>query len=58
MRGTVIAEMVTAAGLVGVAAAQETTSLFLPYFAPGHPLLASIVDAVSCFNHSILSWPD
>ncbi|OBT51025.1 hypothetical protein VE04_08959, partial [Pseudogymnoascus sp. 24MN13] len=45
MRGTVIVEVVAAATFVYVVAAQETTSLFLPYFAPGHPLLASIVDA-------------
>ncbi|OBT86796.1 hypothetical protein VE02_04241 [Pseudogymnoascus sp. 03VT05] len=44
MRGTVIVEVVVSATLVIVVAAQETTSLFLPYFAPGHPLLASIVD--------------
>jgi hypothetical protein len=31
----------------GLCAAQETTSLFLPYFSPGHLLLASVVDAVS-----------
>ncbi|KFY57656.1 hypothetical protein V497_05378, partial [Pseudogymnoascus sp. VKM F-4516 (FW-969)] len=38
---------VTVAALLVVssAAAQETTSLFLPYFSPGHPLLASVVDA-------------
>ncbi|KFZ04374.1 hypothetical protein V502_10198, partial [Pseudogymnoascus sp. VKM F-4520 (FW-2644)] len=46
MHGTVVVEVVAAAAtLLGVVAAQETTSLFLPYFSPGHPLLASIVDA-------------
>ncbi|OBT74399.1 hypothetical protein VF21_06813 [Pseudogymnoascus sp. 05NY08] len=44
MRGTVIVEVLASATPLGVIAAQVTTSLFLPYFAPGHPLLASIVD--------------
>ena len=43
----VMIEVVASATLIGVVAAQETTSLFLPYFAPGHPLLASVVDTVS-----------
>lgn len=56
MRGTVVAEVVATATLVGVVAAQETTSLFLPYFSPGHPLLASVVDAVG-FISAIQSSP-
>ncbi|KFY82300.1 hypothetical protein V500_10644 [Pseudogymnoascus sp. VKM F-4518 (FW-2643)] len=45
MRGMVVIEVVATATLIGIVAAQETTSLFLPYFSPGHRLLASIVDA-------------
>lgn len=46
MRNSVVLELLVAAAL-DVVAAQETTSLFLPYFSPGHTLLASVVDAVS-----------
>ncbi|OBT69268.1 hypothetical protein VE03_02024 [Pseudogymnoascus sp. 23342-1-I1] len=46
MRSTAVAGVAAAVtALLGVISAQETTSLFLPYFSPGHPLLASIVDA-------------
>lgn len=44
--------------LIPLATAQETTtSLFLPYFSPSHPLLASIVDAVSLLYFALPASP-